>query len=150
MGLKAIAIGIVPEPKPGSIGLVGMPAWMWVAQPAPNTWGPITRGASAGGVTVTATAKVHDVVWSMGDGSVVTCTSPGTPYQDSYGKRDSPDCGHTYTRTSRGKSGDAYPISATSHWLITWAGGGQTGTINLDFTAGTQIKVGEMQVLVTH
>jgi hypothetical protein len=150
MGLKAIIIGIVPEPKPGRIGLVGMPTWMWVAQPSANTWGPITRTASAGGVTVTATAKVSKVVWSMGDGSSVTCTSPGTPYQDSYGKRSSPECGHTYTRTSLGQPGDAYHVSATSYWVVTWAGGGQTGIIDLDFTANTQIKVGEMQVLVTH
>ncbi len=148
MQLRAVEIGIVPEPKPGSIGLVGMPTWMWTT-PTPNTWGPITRTASAGGVTVTATAKVTTAVWRMGDGTTVNCTSPGMPYDDAYGRRDSPDCGHTYVNTSLGKPGDAYQVQATSYWKVEWAGGGQTGTINLDFTANTQIRMGEMQVLIT-
>lgn len=150
MQLHAIGIGIVPEPGTSSVGLIGMPTWMWVAQPSATTWGPISRSASAGGVTVAVTAKVDRVEWDMGDGQVVTCTTPGTPYADHYGKSNSPDCGHRYTRTSVGESGDAYTVSATSYWVIDWTGGGQTGTINMDFTDSTQIRVGEMQVLVTN
>lgn len=150
MGLKAIDIGIVPEPGANRLGLVGMPTWMWVAQPSQSTWGPITRSASAGGITVTATAKVARVEWNMGDGNRVTCTRPGTAYQDHYGKQSSPDCGHRYTRTSLGKPGDAYQISAISYWTIPWSGGGESGTISLDFTSDTQIRVGEMQVVVTN
>jgi hypothetical protein len=85
----------------------------------------------------------------MGDGNSVTCNTAGTPCQDRYGKADSPDCGYRYTRTSAGQPNDAYPVSATSYWTIAWAGGGQTGTINMDFTDNTQIRVGEMQVLIT-
>ena len=60
MNLRPISIGIVPEDRPGSVGLVGMPVWLWAASPGPaQSWGPITRSASAGGVTVTATAKVQ-------------------------------------------------------------------------------------------
>ena len=33
MNLKAVSIGIVPEPLPGRVGLVGMPVWMWDDQP---------------------------------------------------------------------------------------------------------------------
>ena len=83
MNLKAVSIGIVPEPAPGRVGLVGMPVWMWDTNPGPSTWGPITKTASAGGYTVTATAKATKVVWSMGDGEVVVCRTPGTPYEDS-------------------------------------------------------------------
>lgn len=149
MGLRAVQIGIVPDPKPGSIGLVGLPVWMWTT-PTEETWGPITRTASAGGVTVSATAKVKSLVWSMGDGSTVTCASPGTPYSESYGKTDSPTCGHRYSRTSLNQPGDAYQVGATSYWEVTWAGGGANGVINLDFTATTQVKIGELQVLVTN
>ena len=145
MKLRAIDIGIVPEPGPNSIGLVGMPVWMWVNQPAENTFGPITRSASAGGVTVTATAKVTKIIWTMGDGTTVICTGAGTPYQDSFGKRSSPTCGHTYT-----KSKADYLVLAHSFWVITWTGGGQSGTINMDFTRTTTIHVGELQVLVTN
>lgn len=67
MNLKAVSIGIVPEPAPGRVGLVGMPVWMWDTNPGPSTWGPITKTASAGGYTVTATAKATKVMWSMGD-----------------------------------------------------------------------------------
>ena len=56
MHLRAIDIGIAPEPGPDSIGLVGMPVWMWAANPDEHTVGPITESASAGGITVTATA----------------------------------------------------------------------------------------------
>ena len=98
MNLRAITIGMVPESRPGSVGLVGMPNWMWVDQPAANTWGPITRSASAAGWTVTATARVSKVTWDMGDSAPVVCNGPGTPYEDSYGKSASPTCGHTYTR----------------------------------------------------
>lgn len=149
MDLKAVQIGIVPDPKPGSIGLVGLPVWMWTA-PTEQTWGPITRTASAGGVTVSATARVKSVAWSMGDGSSVTCGSPGTPYNDSFGKIDSPTCGYRYSRTSLGQPGDAYAVAATSYWEVTWAGGGENGVINIDFTANTQIRIGELQVLVTN
>ena len=29
MDLKAVRIGIVPEPRPGRIGVIGLPTWMW-------------------------------------------------------------------------------------------------------------------------
>lgn len=141
MGLRAVEIGIVPEARAGSVGIIGMPTWMWVANPGEQTWGPMTRSASAGGYTVTATAKVDRVVWVMGDGSTVTCTTLGTPYADAFGKKSSPDCGHTYTRQG------TYVVAATSYWTVTWAGIGQTGTIPLDFTQQATIVMGEVQVL---
>jgi len=140
MQLKAINIGLVPEPGPGSVGLVGMPNWMWVQGPTDSTWGPITRTASAAGYTVTATAKVAQVTWDMGDGQVVTCGA-GTPYQDSFGRQSSPTCGHTYTRQG------SFTVRATSHWVITWSGIGQTGTITMDLTQSAPVTIGEAQVL---
>lgn len=123
---------------------------MWVDQPAENTYGPISRTVAAGGVSVTATAEVRNVVWSMGDGRSVTCTTAGTPYADSYERQSSPDCGHTYTRTSAGQPGGAYTVAATSSWTITWAGGGQTGTIDdISFTQEAQVQIGELQVIQT-
>lgn len=150
MDLQAIQIGIVPEPGPDSIGLVGLPVWMWVDQPGENTYGPISRNASAGGTTVTATAAVERIVWNMGDGEIVTCTSPGTPYADFYGDADSPDCGHRYTRTSSNQPDSAYAVTASSYWVVDWEGGGQTGTIELDFSQTTQVRIGELQVIQTN
>lgn len=147
MDLEPIQIGIVPEDEPGRIGLVGMPVWMWVENPTANTFGPITESATAGSLTVTATASVQSTVWSMGDGNEVTCTTDGTPYEDKYGESGSPDCGHRYTTTSWDKPGHRYTITATTQWVVEWTGGGQTGTIPIDHVAETQIRVGELQVL---
>ena len=77
MNLRAVRIGMVPEPLPGRVGLVGLPVWMWAQAPDSTTWGPVTRTATAAGFTVTATAKVTKVVWAMGDGETVVCRSPG-------------------------------------------------------------------------
>lgn len=150
MTLRAADIGIVPEDKPGSIGAVGAPVYMWTT-PGPTTFGPQVLTGSEGGVTITATANVDRIVWNMGDGNTVTCRTPGTPYEDRYGFDMSPDCGYRYKHTSAGKPGNAYPIVATSYWVVTWTGpGGSSGTITLDLESRTSIVVGELQALVTN
>ncbi|MER6241081.1 ATP/GTP-binding protein [Streptomyces clavifer] len=83
----------VAGPRAAGTYVVGMPMWMW-AKPSSSTFGPVSASATAGGVTVTATAKVTSVRWSMGDGATVTCHGPGTPYRKSREVTESPDCGH--------------------------------------------------------
>jgi len=141
MQLSPIQIGIVPEDAPGRIGVVGMPTYMWAENPGQNTIGPITRSASAGGFTVTATATVDRIVWDMGDGSSVTCEGPGTPYEDRFGREPSPTCGHTYTSQGR------FTVTARSYWTVAWQGIGETGVIPLDLADSTQITIGEAQVI---
>lgn len=149
MALRAIDVGITPQPGANRIGLVGMPVWMWAANPDRHTYGPITATASAGGITITATANVQKVTWQMGDGTTVECRSPGTPYRASYEKKPSPDCGHVYKKSSAGEPGGTYTVTATSSWVIAWEGAGQTGTIRLDgLQRSVEITVGEAQVLV--
>lgn len=142
MTLRAVRIGIVPEDTPGKVGLIGLPTWMWVDDPGAHTLGPITRSASAGGFSVSATAKVKKVVWKMGDGTNVVCRGAGTVYRDSFGATESPDCGHTYTRDGR------YTVTATTYWQINWEGMGQSGTIPMNLSRSTTITMGEAQVLV--
>lgn len=149
MDLRGPTVGIVPEDRPDRLGVVGMPVWMWVAQPGPTTYGPQTITGSAGGITITATAKVTGITWHMGDGAVVNCAGPGTPYQDSYGKRPSPDCGHMYSKTSRSQPGSRYRILADSHWQIDWTGGGASGQQALDVEGETSVAIGELQALIT-
>ncbi|MBY8889231.1 ATP/GTP-binding protein [Streptomyces sp. PTM05] len=134
------------SPKPGGRGLVGMPVWMSVAKSA-TSWGPQSASASAGGVTVTATAVVSQVVWSMGDGHSVTCTSPGTPYSASDGKASSPDCGYQYSQPSSSQPGGTYPVSATATWTIHWAGGGEQGDLTQTRAAQVRIAIAELQVV---
>ena len=143
MNLRPISIGIVPEDRPGSVGLVGMPVWLWASSPDAQSWGPITRSASASGVTVTATAKVQRVRWQMGDGAVVVCAGPGTAYEDRFGKTDSPTCGYTYSKQG------TYTVRAESQWSVAWSGMGQSGTIPVTLNQATTITVGELQVLTT-
>ncbi|MEL7976932.1 hypothetical protein AAG589_13800 [Isoptericola sp. F-RaC21] len=139
--IEPVDIGIVPEDEPGRVGLVGMPTWMWAQNPTANQIGPRETSASDQGLTVTLDARVDRVVWNMGDGNTVTCDGAGTPYQDSYGKKDSPDCGYTYTRQGE------YQVTATTYWVADWTGGNQSGQLTNDFSSTTTITVGELQVL---
>ncbi|HZL80514.1 MAG TPA: hypothetical protein VFC06_01000 [Demequina sp.] len=153
MDFRAPEIGLTGKSDdPDSMQIIGLPTWMWVADPDEHTVGPITRGASAGGITVTATGTLDKVMWSMGDGRTETCTgseAQGTPYGDSYNDQPSPTCGHRYLRTSAGQPHEAFTVTATSYWTITWVGGGQSGTIPLTFARTSQLRVGELQVIVT-
>lgn len=142
MRLRAITIGMAPEPTADAVGLVGLPIWLWVASPDASTWGPNTKTASAGGYSVTATGRVTQVVWSMGDGQTVACTSTGTSYTDSFGIAPSPDCGYRYTKQG------TYTVSATSYWTINWAGIGESGVINQTYTSSTVVTIGELQTVV--
>ncbi|MFB7512883.1 ATP/GTP-binding protein [Streptomyces sp. NPDC056144] len=142
MTLRGPDIGIVP--KPGGMGLVGMPVYMWTER-GPETYGPNTASASAGGITVTATAKVQRIVWQMGDGKTVTCTTPGTPYKPAYGKRPSPDCGHRYAQPSLV---GAFHVVATSTWTVDWqATTGQSGQMTQTRRSAVDIRVGELQAV---
>jgi hypothetical protein len=149
MDIHAINIGIVPEPGEGNVGIVGMPVWMWAANPNSHTVGPASASATAGGITVAATARLHRLTWDMGDGTTVTCNGAGTPYEASYGDKESPDCGHVYERSSSTESDGKFEVTATSDWIITWSGAGQTGVIRLNgLSRSVEISVGEAQVLV--
>ncbi len=147
MGLTAIEIGMVPEEGADRLGVVGMPVWMWVKDPTPNTIGPITASDTAGGITVTLDANVTSIEWDLGDGTVVHCAGEaarGTEYVDSFDLQESPTCGHIYA-----KQGAPYTITATSHWEVAWTGGGEAGVIPLDLVATTTRDIGELQVLTT-
>lgn len=157
MGLRVPAIGMTGGEPPDGMQIVGMPAWLWAADPGESTTpgvggiGTITRSASAGGVTVTATGRLDRTVWSLGDGATVTCSgarAAGTPYEGRYDKQPSPTCGHTYTRTSAGQPNEAFTVTVTAYWVVDWSGGGQTGTINVQRSRNTPKQVGELQALV--
>ena len=136
------------SPAPGADQLVNLPTWLWIQRSA---WRPVSATASVPGVSVTARAAPKQVTWTMGDGSTVVCRGAGTPYRS---KDDphapSPDCGHTYRRSSAGQPSGAYPVSATITWEIRWSGGGQSGTFPaLTTTANAQFPVAESQAVNT-
>jgi hypothetical protein len=134
---------IKTAPAPDQIGLVNMPVWLWVTK-TENTWGPIVRSASVPGLSVTVTAQVKAINWSMGDGKTVRCEGPGTPYDASMGVRPSPTCGHRYVKTSRELANCKYPVTATAQWAITWESTlGDSGQIDMTQQGSTQLRIGE-------
>ncbi len=145
MHFKAISMGMAPTPtsvKPDSIGIVGMPVWLWVASPSPQTWGPATSTGTSGALSVTGTAKAERVTWNLGDGSAPIVCGAGSPYDPSYGKVESPTCG-TPGYTKQG----TYPVSAVTHWRIDYTSNiGVSGALAMDLTADAQLTVGELQV----
>jgi hypothetical protein len=146
--MKLLGANIGSAPGPGKPGLVGIPVWLWNNKNA-NTWGPISATAAVPGLSVTATAHVTKITYSMGDGGSTTCTTAGTPYKKSYGGTSSPDCGYRYTKVSTNEPGGKFAVTATSSWEVTWhASTGQDGTLPAETrTSNTTARVGELQVV---
>jgi hypothetical protein len=148
IGPRGADIGLAPNPA--GAGLVGLPVWMWTGV-SDTTWGPATATASDGPISVQVTARVRSIDWDMGDGTVVTCTAPGTPYSVEYGNTSSPDCGHRYLVPSRDEPDGRYQVTATSHWVADWeiTTGGLEGTIEADRTSDVTVRINELQVLIS-
>ncbi len=144
MQLSAIRMGTFPEQAeraPMDLGYVGWNVWMWVDDPTPASWGPITRSVSERGYTVTATGHVDKVVWDMGNGDTVTCQL-GKPWISIWVHNEaSPDCGYLYERDGE------YTVSATTYWVVNWSGIGQTGTITAQLTQSGTLRIAEVQVV---
>lgn len=136
-------IGSAPCTTAGCMGAVGVPVWMWVDGGLPTR----TATASVQGVSVTVTARMDRVDWSMGDGHTVTCYTAGTPYTTALGWRESPDCGYIYQQTSREQPGGTYPLRASAHWTIVFTGD-YRATMNRTTTSVVQVKIGEYQTVV--
>jgi hypothetical protein len=128
--------------------LVGLPTWLWLER---GSWGEVSATAAVPGVSVTAVAHPRSVAWSMGDGTSFTCAGPGTPFAAGADpKSASPDCGYTYHWSSAGQPHQAYPVTATVHWTVTWSGAGQAGVFpDMTTTSATTFPVAESQAVTT-
>lgn len=146
-------------PPPGMTGLVGLWSWFWICedQLRPSTVGPQTSVASVGAVTVTATG-IHSSMllnWGTGAPPVVCPGGPQVPYSDVFLSLPSPTgCSHHLERSSQLEAGGTFKVSASSNWLVYWTAttpaGTQGGVVPIILTSRTEIRVGEMQVLVTN
>ncbi|PRY29201.1 hypothetical protein [Umezawaea tangerina] len=125
--------------------LVNLPTWLWLA----SGWEAVNATAAVPGVSATATATPTAAAWSLGDGTTVTCAVAGTPYSASTDPAaPSPDCGHTYRRSSADQAGQAFAVTATVRWTVTWSGAGQSGTFpDLTTTGTASFRVAESQAL---
>ncbi|MFD0995350.1 hypothetical protein HNR16_000444 [Pseudoclavibacter chungangensis] len=148
-----IEIGMAPKVNPDwghRRSYVGLPIWMWVANPSASSWGPTSWSGSTGGQTIDFVAQVSTVHWDMGDGAMVTCAQ-GTPYSTAYGNRMSPSCGHKYTHVSAGQPGGMYAVTATTNWTIAWTSRttGETGTLTASAVSSTEVEILQLQSVNT-
>ena len=119
---------------------VGYPIWLWVDGPRTRT--AITRAA---GLEFRLTARRTATVFTLGDGTTLTCPT-WTRYTSSVTPGDpSPTCGHTYPKTS---PAGGYTVTATAHWTVNWSVDGHRGTIPVSYSDTSQITIGELQALV--
>jgi len=142
--------------SPSTAGYVNLAEWLWITS---AVWHPLSTTAQAcnagGCVAATATATPSYVTWNTGDGSVITCNGPGTPYDPSLpATSQSTTCEHTYATSSAGQPSPdgnpndaAFPITATITWTVAWAGpNGSAGALSSLTTRGvTSLKVAQIE-----
>ncbi|MGH2788322.1 MAG: PKD domain-containing protein [Actinomycetota bacterium] len=107
------AVSLAPAPEldmaPRRIGLTGLPTYVWDDDPPP----PVIATASAGGITVTAEARVTHYRWDFGD-DVDLSTNSGRPWT---GTRPG-TIEHIY------ETKGFYDVSAEAIWAARWRIGG--------------------------
>lgn len=134
--MHLVGANVGATPLNGGDGIVGLQTWLWVANGGPSSMGPISRTASAGSVSVTATAHVTQVEWDMGNGDVTRCSNAGTEWRPGLGTGNSPTCGYTYYQDSGAQPGGTFKIRPTTYWQVDWAGAGQSGVIGFTLSGG--------------
>jgi hypothetical protein len=112
--------------------------------------------ASVGSVSATAVATPSSVAWSMGDGVVVTCDGPGTPFDPALpASQQSTQCTHTYTVSSAGQpsrdgnaNDGAFDVVTTIDWSVSWSAAGAAGggvLPNLSTSTSSQVRVEQVE-----
>src|SRR5664279_5306462 len=158
------AIGQLQIPKPGiNLGpdpdriAVNFYAWLWLDS-AP----PVSSTVALRGVSVTATATLSSVDWSMGEplsldgGGIgsVTCQGPGVAPSANADFSEPPPCGYMFKYRSlqeRTNGVGKWPVAATATWSVSWtASTGQTGADSLSASSTTSVEVGEYRLSLIH
>jgi hypothetical protein len=128
--------------------IVRFETWLWVA----CAWAQVSATANVPGLSATATASPREVVWEMGDGSTVACDNPGTPWNPALSaEQQRPSCSYTYRTSSAGQPGNAYVVTATVRWAVSWsASDGEGGTLpGVSRSSSLPVQVGEVQAVIT-
>lgn len=156
--VEPIDIGITPQPADsGATGLVGFNSWIWANNPTEAQVGPINRTVTTGVITVNMNAVNTGLAVNYGDGLPTVppvCPVLAPAYTDAALGLPSPACNHFLQKSSITEPGGTFRPSVTSLWVVTWTavtpGQAFGGTIPIAPTATTEVRVGEMQVLVTN
>ena len=124
--------------------LVHVPVWMWIDS---DHWQERSATASVPGGSVTVTATPTSVAWHMGEGTLVECEGPGTPYDPITHAPDavSPDCGQTFSTIG------TVQVSAQISWETQWtSSSGEGGSLpSLTTETSTSVRVIESSGVVT-
>ncbi len=122
LALETAEVHIAPAyPDPA---VVGVESWLWVPD---AQWQTLTKTVTAGSTSVTVTATPERVVWGLGPDSV-TCSEPGRSWVPGLGDEALTSCGYTYQETSEDQTGEAFPVSATIGYEVSWTCGGACST----------------------
>jgi hypothetical protein len=133
-------IHLNPDPAKSRDELVGVEMWMWVD--GTDVTLPPTR-TQANNVVTTATFDTPGVTFNTGDGPVVNCPGSGTPWTRG---ATATNCSHTYRKSSAGKPGEVYTVTATVTWTVRWTDGTNSGVIGpITMTSSTPVHVAEAQ-----
>lgn len=144
ISMTAPKIGASPCSSAGACrGTVGVPVWLWVGD-GDGHLPSDSASATAGPFSITATAKVSQVKWSLGDGQTTVCEGTGTPYDKRAHGWSTPDCGFA----AGWKSAGTYTLTASYVWEISWSGD-ETGSATQTLSSTEQVTVGELQSVVT-
>lgn len=138
--LQAPGLGTGPTSEINGLKIdtaVGYPVWLW----SEGNTGNIGASDSDGDLTVEISASIASVVYTMGDGTTLTCGT-GTKWSKAQAGKPSPTCGHTYEKMG------TYTITATTTWNADWAAAGETGSIELTRSTTRSYRVGEIQALI--
>jgi len=128
---------LYPQPytaPPANVAhLVGVRTWMWIDA---SQWQPRSATASIPGLSATATAEPVEVRWDMGDGTVVACDGPGTPYDPAVPDNEQHSyCSHVFEHDGPKQ------VRATIVWRVRWtATNGSSGALP-DIERATQFPV---------
>lgn len=137
---------IVMSPPLGKPSIVGVYDWLWIAR-TPFSWGRQSVMAAVPGASVTATAVALQVVWNMGDGTAITCLTPGTPWVAGDPGNAPSDCSYAYRQ--RG----AFRVTATTTFQVAWAGTGLAasakGRMQIHLSSSAPVTVDELQAINT-
>lgn len=125
-------------------GTVGLPVWLWVGDGTGGALPSMSTTATAGPYSVTATAKVSKVKWSLGDGTTTTCTTTGTKYDSATHGWSDPTCGFASGWSTAG----THTLTASYVWEISISGDA-TGSATQTMSSTEQVTVGELQSVVT-
>lgn len=139
---------IATSPPPQFDSVVNVPVFLAVDA---ADWQPKSVTTGIPGVTVTVTAVPERTEWQMGNGDLVICDGPGTPYDFTRPEgAQVADCTYTYRVTSIGQPDERYPVAATVVWRASWSvvgapGGGDLGEVRRSAT--TSLRVVQVQTV---